>query len=229
MTFTTIRTGAVALALTSALAVAGCGSAGDHAAHDARGAATTGAAASASPAAVDEAFVAQMVPHHEMAIEMARLASARGGHEEIRELGRSILRTQASEVTELRRIAERLGVAPGTTRTDHAATDHGAHGSSMATDAEALGLPMDDMGMSMDMASLRTARPFDRAFIDMMMPHHQGAIRMARAELEHGRNAELRAVARQIIAAQTREIGRMTTWRTRWYGAASPAGGVPTG
>jgi uncharacterized protein (DUF305 family) len=224
---TKTRTGAMALALTVALAVAGCGSDGDHAAHGTPRATTTAAAATASPTAVDEAFVAQMVPHHEMAIEMAGLAPARGRHAERRELGRSILRTQAREVTELRRVAATLGVTPGTMSTDHDAMDQGAHGPSMAADAEALGLSMDDMGMSMTTDSLRTARPFDRAFIDMMIPHHQGAIRMARAELEHGRNAELRTIARKVIAAQTREIVRMTTWRTRWYGAASPAGGVP--
>jgi uncharacterized protein (DUF305 family) len=222
MTFKKTRTGATALALTAALAVAGCG-AGDG--HDGQG--TSTAAAAASPAAVDAAFVAQMAPHHEMAIEMAGLAPTRGQHEEIRALGKDILETQAPEVTELRAAAKRLGVTPGATQADHGAMNHSAHGPSMAKDARTLGLSMDEMGMSMRMEGLRTARPFDRAFIDMMIPHHQGAIRMARVELDRGRDRDLRAIATRIIAAQEREIRRMNAWRTAWYGAASPAGGVP--
>jgi uncharacterized protein (DUF305 family) len=72
-----------------------------------------------------------------------------------------------------------------------------------------------------------SARPFDRAFIDMMIPHHQGAVRMAPAKSAKGRNPKLRALARRIINAQDREIREMNQWRTHWYGAASPAGGVP--
>jgi uncharacterized protein (DUF305 family) len=52
----------------------------------------------------------------------------------------------------------------------------------------------------------------DLAFACGMIPHHQGAISMARAELEHGEDAEMRALAEEIIAAQEREIERLTTW-----------------
>jgi uncharacterized protein (DUF305 family) len=81
--------------------------------------------------------------------------------------------------------------------------------------------------MDMDMRSLRHADPFDRMFIDMMIPHHQGAIRMARIELAEGANEESKSLAREIIAAQAAEIEQMNEWRARWYGAPSPAGGVP--
>lgn len=100
-----------------------------------------------------------------------------------------------------------------------------AHGS-MGADARTLGIAADRMGMSMDMSALPTANPFDRAFIGMI-PHHQGAIRMARAELGHGIEPRLRRIARAIIAAQTREIHQMNRWRTSWFGIPSPAGGVP--
>lgn len=61
----------------------------------------------------------------------------------------------------------------------------------------------------------------------MMIPHHQGAVRMAQAELAKGKNPKLRALARRIITAQDGEIGEMNQWRAQWYGAASPAGGIP--
>jgi hypothetical protein len=61
----------------------------------------------------------------------------------------------------------------------------------------------------------------------MMIPHHQGAIRMARAELENGQNRELKALAEAIVDAQAKEIDDMNTWRVDWFGEVSPAGGVP--
>jgi hypothetical protein len=40
----------------------------------------------------------------------------------------------------------------------------------------------------------------------MMIPHHQGAVDMAQAELRYGHSAQLRRIARQIIASQPKEI-----------------------
>jgi uncharacterized protein (DUF305 family) len=99
----------------------------------------------------------------------------------------------------------------------------------MMRDADTLGLSMDRMGMSMDMNELDGAKPFDRKFIDMMIEHHQGAIRMARAERAKGSDAQLRRIAAGIITAQAAEIRQMNAWRERWYGSTSPSGGVPRG
>jgi uncharacterized protein (DUF305 family) len=91
-----------------------------------------------------------------------------------------------------------------------------------------LGLSEDEMGMSMDMGELENAREFDRTFIDMMIRHHQGAIRMAQAQLQRGEDPELKALARAIVVAQSREIEQMNSWRRSLYGATSPSGGVPS-
>ncbi len=49
----------------------------------------------------------------------------------------------------------------------------------------------------------------DRDFVAMMVPHHQGAIEMAQAELRYGRNEQLRRMAQEIIVTQQQEIGAM--------------------
>ena len=49
----------------------------------------------------------------------------------------------------------------------------------------------------------------DRDFADMMVPHHQGAIDMAIAELRYGRNEQLRRIAQEIIIEQQQEIAAM--------------------
>ncbi len=169
----------------------------------------------------DRAFVQQMIPHHMMAVQMAKVAQRQGGHPQIRTLAASIIRAQDAEIAQMTPIARTLGVTPA------AMPAGGQMNAGMTSDAQSLGLPVDQMGMSMSMTSLPHMRPFDRAFIDMMIPHHQGAVRMAQAELAKGENPKLRALAHRIIDAQDREIGEMNRWRARWYGSTSPAGGVP--
>ena len=71
--------------------------------------------------------------------------------------------------------------------------------------------------------------PFDQQFIDMMVPHHEGAVRMAREELATGENPKLRRLAEEIIAAQRREIDQMRLWRKKWYGSATGRSGQPPG
>lgn len=156
----------------------------------------------------DRAFVADMIPHHESAVEMAKIAERRGQSTFVKTLADDIIRTQNAEITTMQTIASKLesaGVKP-----------------------TSLGVPEHQMGMDADTSTLRTAKPFDRAFIDMMIPHHQGAIRMARVELANGSDAKAKQLATQIVAAQAREIDAMNDHRTEAFGAASPAGGVPT-
>jgi uncharacterized protein (DUF305 family) len=49
----------------------------------------------------------------------------------------------------------------------------------------------------------------DRDFVDMMVPHHQGAVDMAEAVLRYGRNEQIRRIAQSIVAAQQQEIVAM--------------------
>lgn len=65
------------------------------------------------------------------------------------------------------------------------------------------------MSMDEDPSMLKDADPFDPAFIDMMIPHHEGAIEMAKVELDKGADPKLKALAEDIIDAQEREISEM--------------------
>ena len=98
----------------------------------------------------------------------------------------------------------------------------------MMRDLDTLGVTPEESGMAMDMHELHHAKPFDKAFIDMMIPHHAGAIRMARAERAKGTDSQLRKLASAIIRDQAKEIRQMNAWRKAWFGKSSPAGGVPT-
>ncbi len=57
--------------------------------------------------------------------------------------------------------------------------------------------------------SIKPSGDVDQDFAAMMIPHHQGAIDMAQAELRHGRNEKLRRIAQEIVVEQQQEIAAM--------------------
>jgi uncharacterized protein (DUF305 family) len=73
-------------------------------------------------------------------------------------------------------------------------------------------------GMTAGLEGKRGA-DFDHAFIDEMIVHHEGAVAMAEAALEYAEREEVKNLAREIIEAQTREIGMMRGWMEEWFGA----------
>ena len=161
----------------------------------------------ASGNGVDRAFAKAMVPHHRSAVEMATIAQEESERPRIKDLAASIIATQTDEIQQLEAIDQQLedaGVREGR-----------------------LGVAEHETGMDDDASMLEDAEPFDREFIDMMIAHHQGAIRMAHAQLDEGENAELTELAQSIADAQAQEIDHMNTWRVEWFGRVSPSGGVP--
>jgi len=187
------------------LAAAGCGSEDGDKRTIATTKTTTSTATGENATAAngtDLAFVTEMITHHQSAIDMAMIATGRAQHAEIKTLASNIIRVQKDEIDQLNGIKQRL-------------TDTGIKPRDM-------GMSEKEMGMSMEDSSLRTADPFDRAFIDMMSAHHRGAIAMANMELKMGGDNESRMLAQAIITAQKKEIAEMTNWRQDWYGSSSP-------
>jgi uncharacterized protein (DUF305 family) len=66
--------------------------------------------------------------------------------------------------------------------------------------------------MMTDMGMVMSGDP-DKDFVAMMIPHHQGAIDMAKVELQYGKDSKLRAMAEAIVKAQEEEIAEMKAWR----------------
>jgi uncharacterized protein (DUF305 family) len=60
-------------------------------------------------------------------------------------------------------------------------------------------------------------QPYDAAFIDSMIVHHEGAIVMANQALEQAERPELRELATAIVDAQAAEIAQMREWRGAWF------------
>ena len=73
---------------------------------------------------------------------------------------------------------------------------------------------MDSMrDMDMNKMSAATGKEFDLMFIDMMTPHHEGAVVMAKEALTKAEHSEIKKLARQIIDAQEKEIAQMNEWK----------------
>ena len=164
-----------------------------------------------------------MVPHHEGALEMARIAEARAEHLEVKSMAADILRTQAQEIAQMKAWRKawfgsdqtppmsRMPMVEGMTMP--ASGGHAGHGA-------ASGQSTPTMDMAADVEKLRTAdAPFDRAFIDAMIAHHNDAIAAGKAAETRAQRQEIKDLAKQIVEAQQREVDQLTQWRRGWYGA----------
>lgn len=72
------------------------------------------------------------------------------------------------------------------------------------------------MGDMVDMLKGKTGDELDAAFLEGMIPHHQGAVDMANLILKNAKHEELRQMARDIIDAQQKEIDMMEGWQKAW-------------
>jgi uncharacterized protein (DUF305 family) len=146
----------------------------------------------------DERFIDAMIPHHQVAIEMAQVALENAEHPEILALAEDVVASQESEIGQLKSIKQE---------------QFGTSEVSMNMSKE----QMEGMGMAMDPQDLANQDPFGKAFIDAMIPHHESAIEMANVVLGESENPEIREIAEAIVDAQEREIEQMRSWRDEWY------------
>jgi uncharacterized protein (DUF305 family) len=182
-----------------------------------------------SAAPFDQQLIDMMVPHHEGAVEMAKIAERRAQRLEIKALAADILRTRSAEIAQMKAWREawfgshetppmsRMPLVEGMQMP--AGAGHAGH--------EGNAGPLQAMDMAAAVEVLREApEPFDVAFIDAMIPHHQIAVEAARAALQRASRPEFKDLAVQMIDTQLREIGLMREWRLKWpaSGAAVETG-----
>jgi uncharacterized protein (DUF305 family) len=149
----------------------------------------------------DVEFAQGMIPHHRQAVEMADLAPTRAQSPQVKKLAARIKAAQDPEITTMSGWLKSWGKEVPQDM-DHDGMGHGS------TD---MGEDMPGMMSDEQMDELEAAKgtAFDRAFLEMMIEHHQGAIEMAKTEQLDGKDPAAKKLAATIEKAQTAEIAQM--------------------
>lgn len=147
---------------------------------------------------IDQHFIVQMIPHHEGAIAMAKIALERSKRPEVLSLANGIIEAQEKENRDMRSWYQSwFGSAPP------------AGGMGM--------MHMDGMEGDAEVLKSVSATEFDREFIQQMIPHHEMAIMMAQMLQSSTERPEMKELADNIITSQSREIQMMRGWLKSWY------------
>jgi uncharacterized protein (DUF305 family) len=141
----------------------------------------------------DVMFAQMMIPHHEQALEMSKLADGRASDAEIKTLAAEIEKAQDPEIQTMKSWLKAWG-KPESAGENMPGMDHGSGMSGMMSDE--------------DMKKLEAAKgtEFDRMFAEMMIEHHKGAITMAEDEQKNGRNATAKKLAADVVKTQAAEV-----------------------
>ena len=171
----------------------------DHSKMDHGSGHTMDSSADAEKAPYDLQFIDTMIAHHEGALDMAQLADTRAAHPELKTLAKNIIADQRKEIEQMR-----------TWRSAWFAN------SPAAVNMKMPGMHEGMTGMDLKKLDSLKVNEFDLEFIRQMIPHHEGAIIMARELNGKTERPELRALADAVIKAQTDEITKMREWQTAW-------------
>ena len=150
--------------------------------------------APAAASQFDLQFIDAMRKHHELAVQMAKLAAERATDPKIRSMAAKMMADQEKEIAQLTTWREQwfAGAPP----------------------ADTTSLP-GAASMNMDMSHMQSlsGHQFDMMFVDMMLPHHEGAIAMSCAAHAQSGRAELRQFARGVVRAQEQEVSDLSSWK----------------
>ncbi|MEU1570242.1 DUF305 domain-containing protein [Streptomyces collinus] len=188
-------------AVAAALVLAACGS--DNGSDTGSGTQTSASASAEDTAGAhndqDVSFAQDMIPHHQQAIQMSKMAASQASSAEVKDLAARIEKAQDPEIETMSGWLESWGEdvpssMPG--------MDHGGHSGSS---------DMPGMMDTEDMDELMEAsgKGFDTMFLTMMVEHHEGAVEMATTEKDKGQYGPAKKLADDIITAQNAEIEEM--------------------
>jgi len=149
----------------------------------------------------DRMFLANMIAHHQGAVDMANLALTNAKHQELKDMANNIILAQNTEITDMQ-----------SWQTDWR---YPASSGEMMMDHSAMGM-MDDMASMSESLKGLTGDAFDKAFLSSMIEHHQSAINMAYSGPDNAHHDEVKILTKAIVDAQSSEITQMKQWQNNW-------------
>lgn len=157
----------------------------------------------------DRMFLANMIAHHQGAVDMANLALTNASHQEVKDLAKAIVSAQTTEINDMTAWQKTWG--------------YPASSGEMMEDHSSMGMMDTNAGM-MNELNGKTGEAFDKAFLEQMIMHHQSAINMAATGKTNAQHQEVKDLTVAIVSAQTKEIKQMKQWQSDWGYTSSDAG-----
>ena len=142
----------------------------------------------------DVAFAANMIPHHQQAVDLSAMVPDRCTNAGLVALADQISAAQQPEINVMKVFLVQWNENPDTN------SGHAGHGSTTQG--------MVDAATMTKLESL-SGEEFDELWLASMISHHQGAIEMAKAEIANGDNVDAKTLANNIVTTQEAEIGQM--------------------
>lgn len=146
-------------------------------------------------------YLTKMIPHHQEAIDTARIVLERSDRPEMKQFAEDIIRVQTAEVEQMQQWLRKWYPEQNT---------------------EVTSTPM-----MRDLNNLR-GDELDQAFLEDMIMHHMGAVMMSQMLLNRNlvQHESVRPFAQQIATSQRQEIGQMQAWLRNWFGIAGTMPGM---
>jgi uncharacterized protein (DUF305 family) len=157
-------------------------------------------------ASFDLRFIDGMTPHHEGAVVMAKEALQKSKRPEILKLAQSIIKAQEQEIAQMKQW--RKAWYAKESDTPMAWSTEMGHMMAMSASQK--------QGMMMSQSLGAADAGFDLRFLDAMIPHHEGALVMAKEVLSKSKRPEVKTLAQNILASQQVEIKQMQDWKKAW-------------
>lgn len=145
---------------------------------------------------VDKDFIANMIPHHQGAIDSAKLILEYGSNEEVKAIARNIIKTQTKEIEAFNKLLD-------TEDFDDSNLSKKAYAEFVAKEKENMAEMMNKM---IAVTRTRDKKTADYTFILAMKYHHEGAIKASKQILAYTKNPQIRKIAKNIIKDQAKEI-----------------------
>ena len=130
-------------------------------------------------------------------------------HESWGQGGTSTTYDRETTMTCTNRLLLALGLTAAAMGCTRAAGDSAVRRTGGAADGPFVAASGAAMEQMMKAMAIRPSGDVDRDFVAMMIPHHESAIAMAKAELRYGKNEQLRRMAQEIVVTQQQEIAAM--------------------
>jgi uncharacterized protein (DUF305 family) len=192
---------AAAVAVTVGAALGGCGT---NATPPSSSSPSSSSTVAQTHNQADITFAQDMIPHHAQAIAISKMAAQQAGSLQVKDLAARIQAAQQPEIDQMSGWLQAWNAPVPSINSPMGGMGQMDHGAGNAMPGMMSGGEMQQLGQA-------TGAAFDRMFLQMMISHHQGAVMMAKVELNGGQDPDARQLAQRIIDAQQREITEMRT------------------